>query len=100
MQDIIPVKTLIVITMIAHYLTDSFNVGWGIRWLYPFSNRYFAYRSIDGKIKQFHAWTPAEQNEIAAQLGNPNWAKEIKRWNSDITILSVAIVVTVLWYVL
>lgn len=63
-----------------HFLHDSIpeGGGWGIRWLYPFSKKYYKFFSDkDGKsARQFVvAWTQKEQKQAAKEFGDPNWVK-------------------------
>lgn len=89
---------IIATTTTAHYLADSEEIGWGVRWLYPFSRRYFAYRSVDEESKRFHAWTPKEQNKIAAKYGNPQWSKDKSRWLYDYLVFLTGIATASWWY--
>jgi membrane-bound metal-dependent hydrolase YbcI (DUF457 family) len=67
-----------------HFLHDSIpeGGGWGIRWLYPFSNKYYKFfAGKDGKsARQFVvSWTPSEQKQAAQKFGDPEWAKHYLR---------------------
>ncbi len=67
-----------------HFLHDSIpkGGGWGIRWLYPFSKKYYKFfAGKDGKsARQFVvSWTPGEQKQAAAEFGDPDWVKHYLR---------------------
>lgn len=88
---------ILAVTMAAHYLADSCEVGWGIRWLFPFNRRYFCYRTAGNEKKRFRAWTPVEQDEMAAKHGDPDWHKESKRWRFDLIVFVIGVSITILW---
>jgi membrane-bound metal-dependent hydrolase YbcI (DUF457 family) len=63
-----------------HFFHDSIpeGGGWGIRWLYPFSEKYYKFFSgKDGKAARRFvvSWTPTEQKQAAKKFGDPNWVK-------------------------
>lgn len=57
----------------AHFVHDTFDGGWGIRWLYPF---YFGYFTLASYSPQRHFRNKTEQRAIAAVHGNPQWLEE------------------------
>jgi membrane-bound metal-dependent hydrolase YbcI (DUF457 family) len=58
----------------AHFFHDSFNEGWGIRWFWPFSKRYFKLER-ENKTWALKRWTRTEQDALAALHGDDNWAQ-------------------------
>jgi len=49
-----------------HFIHDTGEGGYGIRWLYPFNKKYFLLKSI----------TKEEQRKLAEEYGNPDWFKQ------------------------
>ena len=56
-----------------HFIHDTLQHGWGIRWGYPFDKRYFTLASYS---PQWIIVTKEEQRKIAIQYGNPEWLRE------------------------
>ncbi|HCU70437.1 MAG TPA: hypothetical protein DIC35_01630 [Candidatus Moranbacteria bacterium] len=68
--------TIWLIGTIYHLIHDTFDGGWGIMWLYPFSGKYFTLASYSPQ-KVFQ--NKKEQHQIAAKYGDPCWfEKEIR----------------------
>ncbi len=80
-----------------HFLHDSIGIGWGIRWLWPFSKNYYAFfRKSVAKEKEFIThficiWEPEEVKKMANEYGDPNWFKNIYLRPSLISITEFTI---------
>lgn len=61
------------IATLLHFIHDTLQHGWGIRWGYPFDKRYFTFAPYS---PQRIIVTKEEQRRIATQYGNPEWLKE------------------------
>ncbi|MEK7185542.1 MAG: metal-dependent hydrolase [Patescibacteria group bacterium] len=65
-----------------HFLHDSIGIGWGVKWLYPFSKNSFAFlyhyeaqrNNLPKKI--IYIWSP-EEVERLSRNGDKNWVKNI-----------------------
>lgn len=74
---------LFAVGALLHFIHDStfLGLGWGIKWLYPFSQNYFmAFRIRVGNekkfpLKPFLNLTPAESKEMGNEYGDPDWLK-------------------------
>lgn len=76
-----------------HFIHDTLEGGWGVRWAYPFWNKYITLKQDGPRPKII--MTKQEQREIAAQYGNPEWIANLlqtKRLCIEITILALSIV--------
>lgn len=65
-------------TSIAHFLHDSIGLGWGIKWLWPFSKKaYKFFSNKKGEVSKnlISSWGQDELKVIVAQYGDPNWLK-------------------------
>jgi len=81
----------------AHYVLDSGEVGWGIRWLWPILPYYFCYKLVPPDTTALlHPWSPDEQQAIAAKYGDNSWLKRAHYWRKDIYALIIALVLIVL----
>ncbi len=69
-----------------HFLNDSIFLGFGVHWLWPFSNKYFSFFGTCGyqapgkpklPFKFLYIWTPKEIEEIEEKYGDPDWIKNI-----------------------
>ncbi len=61
-----------------HFLHDSIGMGWGVRWWYPFSGRYYKFFSdARGKpaARFLMSWSPEEQRKAAIVFGDPEWLR-------------------------
>ena len=85
------------IVIFVHYILDTFGIGWGVKWLWPFSSRYFSYDKTIRKDKRWFAWTKKEQDEMVKNHGNPEWASNKKQIKLDVIVLVVGLVATLFW---
>jgi hypothetical protein len=69
------------ICILAHFLHDSIGVGWGIKWLWPFSKRSFKFfAKKDGSFSwkdPVVSWSSEELPQVVAIHGDPDWIKHI-----------------------
>lgn len=68
---------LFLLCSLFHFLHDSFGVGWGIKWLWPFSNKNFKLFSRKHPTKKRRliiSWTPEELEKEVQAIGD-NWLK-------------------------
>lgn len=68
------------LAVLAHFFHDSIGIGWGIKWLWPFSqNRYkfFAEKNNRWSKNFIVSWTPEESQEARERYGDPDWFKHI-----------------------
>lgn len=73
---------LFVMASFFHFIHDSIGMGWGVRWLYPFSKKNFTFFyqfDIWNKLprKLVYSWSPDELRIMLREYANPNWVKEI-----------------------
>lgn len=85
---------------LAHFIHDTFDGGFGIKWLYPFYQGYFTLASYSPKR---HIRNLAEQREIAQAHGNPHWLEDqYFRINSKLllewVLLGGMVGVIIFWY--
>ncbi|MEK9174717.1 MAG: metal-dependent hydrolase [Patescibacteria group bacterium] len=70
--------TLFSLAVLVHFLHDSIGMGWGIMWLWPFSNKSYKFFSNKegGFSKRFLvSWTPAELKTVIHNHGDDHWFK-------------------------
>lgn len=82
--------SLLGLSLLAHFLHDSFGIGWGIKWLWPFSKRTYKFFSEkNGKLSSrvLMSWDQKELAETVSEHGDPNWIKNIYLRPSLINIL-------------
>ncbi len=74
--------TLLVCGVLGHFIHDSMGMGYGIRWLWPYSTRWYKlFSSKDGEIYYdfdhwLVSWSDEEMRKLVAERGNNNWLKE------------------------
>lgn len=70
---------------LAHFVHDSMGVGWGIKWLYPFSkNIYKALTTREGDLSLHSSavWNEVELEKVAEEKGNERWIRDVYfRWH-------------------
>ncbi len=65
-----------------HFIHDSMGMGYGVRWWWPYSTRWYKlFSSKDGEIYYninhlFVSWSDEEMRKLVAKHGNDNWLKE------------------------
>ena len=70
--------TVFTIGVFAHLVHDTFGIGWGIAWLWPFSGRKFLFFPSDGRSTQYGAlatWAPEEEPAIQERYEDHAWVK-------------------------
>jgi len=66
--------------LFAHFLHDSIGIGWGIKWLWPFSQKSYKFFSDKKGLfccRPIVSWEKKELEKIVAQYGDPDWIKNI-----------------------
>lgn len=70
---------------LAHFVHDSMGIGWGIKWMYPFSkkiSKIFSNREGDLTMGAAVTWTEEELEKVAEEKGNEHWIRDIYfRWH-------------------
>lgn len=100
--------TLFAIGVLGHHIHDSMGMGYGVRFLWPFSTRWYKlFSSKDGELHYdldhlFVSWSDEEMRTLVAERGNDTWLAEDIRyhrthWRTALWKLALtAIVVTLL----
>lgn len=65
---------MFIFNSLMHFLHDSFGIGWGVKWIYPFSEKSYKLFSFR---KFIVSWTPEEREKIAEKYGDENWIRNI-----------------------
>ena len=97
---------LFVLCAVGHFLHDSVGMGWGVRWRYPFSRRYYKFFSDKrGKMSSnvITSWTPEEQRAAAREFGNPHWMRDYLMFSPELIIeilffAAAVMALAILWY--
>lgn len=57
-----------------HFVHDTILLGWGVKWLYPFSNKNFIV--YQGDMHKWFLWiSPSELAELVKEYGKDNWIR-------------------------
>ncbi len=81
-----------------HFIHDTFDGGWGIRWESPFRG---GYHMLTGDYQLQYIGSREEQRALAAEHGNPNWSDEYLRPDKKkimLFILLIVIGIAIIWY--
>lgn len=90
--------------MMAHFIHDTFEGGWGIQWLYPFFAGYFTCVSYCPK---HFIRNRAEQRALAIAHGTPHWTD----WNHgtiwsrfkfslELVVLGFVLAISIYWFLI
>lgn len=104
--------TLFGVGVLGHFAHDLSGMGYGIRLLWPFSDRWYKFFSgKDGEIHYdwqhlFISWSPEEMTALVATRGNDNWIREELHYMSShrlsiflkllLTVVGIGVLVAVL----
>jgi len=71
--------TILVLGVFAHLVHDTFGIGWGIAWLWPFSGRKYLFFPADPGRKvdfgRMATWSPEEEPEVQEKYGDNDWIR-------------------------
>ncbi|HEX8591386.1 MAG TPA: metal-dependent hydrolase [Candidatus Paceibacterota bacterium] len=70
--------TILTAGVFAHLIHDTFGIGWGIAWFWPFSNRKYLLFPEKGRQLPFGvlaSWTPEEEAILGEAPRNAKWLK-------------------------
>lgn len=72
------IATLYFVCVFYHLVHDTFFLGWGIKWLWPFSHLTLSiFHDHNHRISlNILMWTPAQESEIKKQYANPDWMRD------------------------
>jgi hypothetical protein len=64
--------------ILSHLIHDTLFLGWGIKWLWPFSQKKLSFfHDRGGKItKDILVWEPHEEAEIVRTYQSPHWVRD------------------------
>ncbi len=87
------VVILYAISIFYHLFHDTFFLGWGIKWLWPLSQRSLVIcHDKDGKISMnILTWLPTEEAAVKEKYRNPNWIQDFYLRPSFISVLEYGI---------
>jgi hypothetical protein len=101
----IPYAALVTAGIYLHLIHDTFGTGWGLAWLWPFTNRRFILLPVNymRNMRAFETWLPEERPEYAHSERYKHWIRDLYLKPSVISItehgfLVVAIGILI-WYV-
>lgn len=80
----------------SHFLHDSIGIGWGIKWLWPFSKK--SYKFFSDKNGKFSSqilvsWNPSELQQTVTAHGDLHWIRNIYFKPSKTNILELFVFV-------
>ena len=81
------------IATLAHFVHDTLDGGWGVRWIPWPLPRYRWYFTLASYSQQKVYRSLEVQREVAADYGNDDWFKEEKQSSIDKIVIIVCIVV-------
>lgn len=99
--------TLFALGVFGHHIHDSMGMGYGVRWLWPLSTRWYKlFSSKDGELHYdfdhfIVSWSDQEMHALVAERGNDNWIKEDlaymrREWKSIALKLILTIIIVAL----
>ncbi len=70
---------LFFLSSMLHFLHDSIGIGWGVKWLFPFSKKnykFFTRQHLGEKRRIIAFWTPEELKKEVEARGENGWFKK------------------------
>ncbi|HBI25204.1 MAG: hypothetical protein UT41_C0003G0104 [Candidatus Wolfebacteria bacterium GW2011_GWC2_39_22] len=84
---------------LAHFIHDSMGIGWGIKWMYPFSkkiSKLFSTKEGDLSMNASATWSEKELEKVAEEKGNEHWIRDVYfRWHPVGVIENVVFIVAI-----
>lgn len=83
---------LFLLNTFGHFLHDSVGIGWGVKWLWPFSRKLykFSFANLHAgkkpKIRFLYEFSDEELDNVNFKYGDPDWIKNIYLRPSMISI--------------
>ncbi len=79
-----------------HFVIDSFGLGWGIKWLHPFTKRNY---KLDHQSKKlFRSWDPGTLAEAIHHHGDPDWFSKYvqsKMFAAEVVLFVIILSITI-----
>jgi membrane-bound metal-dependent hydrolase YbcI (DUF457 family) len=77
--------TLFALCSLAHFIHDSIGLGWGVKWLYPFSNNqysfFYQYNTHKAELRPskwgIYIWKSADIDRLEEKYGDTEWFRHI-----------------------
>ncbi len=92
--------------LLAHFLHDSIGMGWGIKWLWPFSKKSYKFFSEkDGSFSGnlITSWSPSELKAVVSKHGDNHWFRNFYMRMHPVAIFEflffIASVAALLYYI-
>ncbi len=69
--------TLFGLCVLFHFFHDSIGIGWGVKWLWPFSDKAFRFFSTKSRELSWRiaSWDKIELKEAEEKYGDPDWVR-------------------------
>lgn len=95
--------SLFLITSFFHFVHDSIGIGWGIKWLYPFSKNNYAFfylfsgRRKKGLRRLLFSFNQEDLGRYIQEHGDKDWVKNIYfKWHPIAIVEFVSFVISVI----
>lgn len=94
---------LFIVATFLHFLHDSIGTSWGLKWMYPFEQKWYKFLGRKfGELKFLASWTPEELSRDVQLHRQDRWIRETYFRPSPILItevvgLIIAIISLIFW---
>ena len=90
---------LFLVGVFLHNIHDTFGIGWGIKWLWPFSHKsYSLFDRKNGERRFFSSWTQAEKTSSDRRVLWGNWMADVYfKYHLPVEIAGLVITLVVLF---
>ena len=102
-------SVLFLLASAGHFLHDSIGIGWGIPWLWPFTNENYSFIykyaprwHAEHPRRLLYAWDRGRMDELIERYGDPHWFQNIYLRLHPFFVVELAffvIALAVLWRV-
>lgn len=86
---------LFLFNIFGHFLHDSMGIGWGVKWLWPFSRKLYkisfskSHAGKKPKMRFLYEFSDEELDSADFKYGDPNWIRNIYLRPSLISIVEL-----------
>ncbi|HEY0010865.1 MAG TPA: metal-dependent hydrolase [Candidatus Paceibacterota bacterium] len=99
--------TIFTVGVFAHLVHDTFGIGWGIAWLWPYSGRKFLFFPEKGRREQLGivaTWMPEDEPPLQAAHHDVHWVRyyyfrpnTLAYIEYGTLLVALAVLVTYIW---
>ena len=95
------IATVFALLILYHFVHDTFFIGWGVKWVWPFTERAFKiFPDQNGKVTSRFvlSWLPEQDEEIKKWAGESDWIKAFYKTPNIVAYIEYPVFLFSLYY--